>query len=36
VLSEFVLPHASIASSGDEYFQVLFDRHPEGMDDDTP
>lgn len=36
MVSEFVLPHASVASSGDECFQVLFDERPEGTDGDTP
>jgi hypothetical protein len=36
VVTEFMLPHASVASSGDEYFQVLFNERPEGTDGDTP
>ena len=30
------LPYVSVASAGDEYFQVSFDARPEGTDGDTP
>lgn len=30
------LPYVSVASAGDEYFQVPFDARPEGTDGDTP
>ena len=36
VVTEFVLPHTSVASSGDEYFQVLFDERADGTDGDRP
>jgi hypothetical protein len=36
VVTEFMLPHAAVARSGDEYFQVLFNERPDGTDSDTP
>jgi hypothetical protein len=33
---ELTLPYVSVASGGDEYFQVSFDARPEGTDGDTP
>ena len=36
VIMELSLPYVSVASGGDEYFQVSFDARPEGTDGDTP
>ncbi len=36
MITELSLPYVSVASAGDEYFQVSFDARPEGTDGDTP
>lgn len=36
VITKLSLPHVSVASAGDEYFQVSFNARPEGTDGDTP
>jgi hypothetical protein len=36
VITELSLPYVSVASAGDEYFEVSFDARPEGTDGDTP
>jgi hypothetical protein len=36
VITELSLPYVSIASAGDDYFQVSFDARPEETDGDTP
>ena len=36
VITDLSLPYVSVASGGDEYFQVSFDARPEGTDGDTP
>lgn len=36
MITELSLPRVSVASSGDEYFEVSFDARPEGTDGDTP
>ena len=36
MITELSLPYVSVASAGDEYFEVSFDARPEGTDGDTP
>ena len=36
MITELALPYVSVASGGDEYFQLSFDARPEGTDGETP
>ena len=36
MITELALPYVSVASGGDEYFQVSFDARPEGTDGEAP